>query len=418
MEHEQSSGSEGAVRSDALETMADLFGHSAELKKVKHGDTLTGTVVRVSPTEILIDIGCKCEGIVSGRELERLSPEDRASLRVGDQVVVYVLRPEDEEDGHIALSLARAWVEKDWADAQRMFENGEVYEGTVSGYNKGGLIVNFGRVRGFVPVSQLESSRGVARTGSEDQWSHMVGQKLRLKIIEIDRRRNRLIMSERAAMQEWRKGQRDRLLTSLKEGDVLTGRVSSLADFGAFVDLGGADGLVHLSELAWTPVAHPRDILKVGDMVQVYVLQVDSERQRISLSLKRLQPEPWAQVLGQYEIGQIVPATITRLASFGAFARVGEIEGLIHISELTDENITHPREVVNEGDAVQVKIIQIDPERRRIGLSLKQARGVADWEEYRAAHQAAPISSEAMHNVMPAAASTENIDAASAPPQG
>ena len=180
----------------------------------------------------------------------------------------------------------------------------------------------------------------------------MIGQKLRLKIIEIDRRRNRLILSERAAMQEWRKEHKERLLGDLKEGDVLKGRVTSLADFGAFVDLGGADGLIHLSELSWSRVSHPRDVLHVGDEVEVYVLNIDAERQRIGLSLKRLQPEPWSQVLGKYEIGQVVEATITKLANFGAFAQIDDVEGLIHLSELTDANITHPREVVKEGDRV------------------------------------------------------------------
>ncbi|PWH20783.1 MAG: 30S ribosomal protein S1 [Ardenticatenia bacterium] len=418
MEQEHLSGSKDAMRDEAMITMADLFDHSAELKDVKYGDILTGTVVRISPTEILIDIGCKCEGVVSGRELERLSPEDRAALKVGDKVSAYVLRPEIEDEGHVALSLMRAWVEEDWAKARRMFESGELYEGIVSGYNKGGLIVNFGHVRGFVPISQLESGRDAAKTGDESAWRQLIGQKLRLKIIEIDRQRNRLIMSERAAMQEWRKGQREQLMNSLKEGDVLTGRVSSLVDFGAFVDLGGADGLIHLSELSWMPVSHPREVVNVGDTVQVYVLHVDHARQRISLSLKRLQQEPWTQVLGQYEIGQIVPATITRLASFGAFARVGEVEGLIHISELTDENIAHPREVVQEGDAVQVKIIQIEPERRRMGLSLKQARGVADWEEYRSAQHAMPASSESAYDMPSAAMNADANDAAPSPIQG
>ena len=394
MEYNQSLVSEGAAGADSSMTMAELLEQSFDLKEVKRGDTLTGTVVRVSPSEILVDVGCKCEGIVSGRELDRLSREDLAELHEGDQVVVYVVRPEDDEDGHIALSLARAWVEKDWVNAQQLFESGQIYEGVVSGFNKGGLIVNFGRVRGFVPVSQLESSRGIARSGKEDQWSHMVGQNLRLKVIEIDRRRNRLIMSERAAMQEWRKGQRDRLLSSLNEGDVLTGRVTSLADFGAFVDLGGADGLIHLSEISWMPIAHPRDVMKMGDSVRVCVLQVDSSRQRISLSLKRLQPEPWSQVLGKYQIGQVVTATITRLASFGAFAKVDEVEGLVHISELSDANITHPREVLSEGDTVPLKIIHIDPERRRMGLSLKQASGASDWEEHQPEEPPAEVASE------------------------
>jgi small subunit ribosomal protein S1 len=205
---------------------------------------------------------------------------------------------------------------------------------------------------------------------------------LTLKIIEIDRRRNRLIFSERGAVEEERGKQKEKLLSTLKEGDVLTGRVTSLADFGAFVDLGGADGLIHLSELSWSHVSHPSDLLQVGDEIEVSVLNIDSERQRIGLSLKQLQPEPWSQVLEQFEIGQIVDARITKLANFGAFAQIGEIEGLIHQSELTDANITHPREVVKEGDQVSVKIIRIDPERRRMGLSLKQAEGDVDWQEY------------------------------------
>jgi small subunit ribosomal protein S1 len=205
---------------------------------------------------------------------------------------------------------------------------------------------------------------------------------LRLKVIEMDRRRNRLIFSERAAVDQWRKAQKEKLLDSLKEGDVLSGRVTSLADFGAFVDLGGADGLIHLSELSWSRVSHPRDLLQIGDELEVYVLNIDAERQRIGLSLKRLQPEPWSQVLDKYEIGQVVEATVTKLANFGAFAQIDDVEGLIHLSELTDANITHPREVVKEGDQVSVKIIRIDPDRRRIGLSLKQAEGEVEWQDY------------------------------------
>ena len=363
-------------------TMAELLEESFNVKKVQRGETLVGKVVRVSPTEVLIDVGAKSEGIVSGREMERLSSEDLEQLQPGDEVSVYVLRPEDEEDGHIALSLSRAWVEKDWKAAQKLYDAGDIYDGIVSGYNKGGLIVHFGRVRGFVPVSQLDSSRGINRSAKDEHWSQLVGEKMRLKIIEIDRRRNRLILSERAAMQEWRKEQKDKLLGELEEKQVIRGKVTSLADFGAFVDIGGADGLIHLSELSWAPVSHPNEVLKVGDTVEVYVLQVDADRQRISLSLKRLQPEPWSQVLDRYQIGEVVEAVITRLASFGAFARVADVEGLIHVSELSELNITHPREAVKEGDQVTVKIIHIDPERRRMGLSLKQADSVGDWQDY------------------------------------
>jgi len=381
MEDHQSSTGNRLSDSEPAMTMAQLLEQSYGIKAVQRGEIMMGTIVGITPHEILVDVGAKSEGIVAGREMEGLTPQDLAELHTGDEVPVYIVKPEDEE-GHILLSLTRARAEKDWLTAQKLYDSGESYEGIVVGHNKGGLIVHFGQVRGFVPGSQLASNRGAGSPGKDDRWNHMVGQKLRLKIIEIDRRRNRLILSERAAMQEWRKERKEKLLGDLKEGDMLKGRVTSLADFGAFVDLGGADGLIHLSELSWSRVSHPRDILHVGDEIEVYVLNIDAERQRIGLSLKRLQPEPWSQVLGKYEIGQVVEATITKLANFGAFAQIDEIEGLIHLSELTDANITHPREVVKEGDRVSVKIIRIDPERRRIGLSLKQAAGEADWEEY------------------------------------
>jgi small subunit ribosomal protein S1 len=209
-----------------------------------------------------------------------------------------------------------------------------------------------------------------------------MGEKLHLKIIEVDRTRNRLILSERAAAEEARKNKAN-LLLDLKEGDVRTGRVTSLADFGAFVDIGGVDGLIHLSELAWTRVSHPREVVKVGEEIQVYILSVDQDQQRVALSLKRLQPEPWSQVFDYYEINQIVDAVITKLTNFGAFARIDDrIEGLIHISEISDKNITHPREVLAEGQAVKVRIIHIDPERRRMGLSMKQVEDKENWADY------------------------------------
>ena len=372
---------DGSADSESKVTMAELLEQAYDLKQVRRGDILMGTIVHVGANEILVDIGSKSEGIIAGREVERLSQDDLANLNEGDQVPVYVVKPEDEE-GNTILSLARAQAEKDWLSAQKLYDSGEMYEGVVAGHNKGGLIVHFGQIRGFVPGSQLAGDQRPGGTGREDQWSNLVGEKLHLKIIEMDRRRNRLIFSERAAVDQWRKEQKEKLLDSLKEGDVLSGRVTSLADFGAFVDLGGADGLIHLSELSWSRVSHPRDLLQVGDELEVYVLNIDVERQRIGLSLKRLQPEPWSQVLDKYEIGQVVEATVTKLANFGAFAQIDEVEGLIHLSELTDANITHPREVVKEGDQVSVKIIRIDPDRRRIGLSLKQAEGEVEWQDY------------------------------------
>lgn len=357
------------------QSMAELMDQTYNLKALKRGDIVEGTVVHVSPHEILVDIGAKSEGVVSLRELEQMEPDELRKIKVGDQVLACVLNPESQEGGGPVLSLKRAELEKDWRLSEKCFQEGRIVECTVSAYNRGGLIVHLGKVRGFVPASQLSGYKHSPerKAETEEFLASLVGQKLQLKIIELDRSRNRLIFSERAAAQEWSKIQKEKLLNELKEGQTRIGRVSSLCDFGAFVDLGGADGLIHLSELSWTRVNHPREVLQVGDEVEVYILSVDRERQRIGLSLKKLQPEPWSLVNEKYSIGQLVEGTITKLADFGAFALVdGEIEGLIHISELSNETIRHPREVVKEGDTITLRIIGIDPERRRMGLSLRQ----------------------------------------------
>jgi small subunit ribosomal protein S1 len=337
------------------------------------GDVIEGTVVRVDKDEILVDIGFKSEGVIPSQEVANEHSE--AVLNVGDRVMVYVVHPETKE-GNIVLSLAKAHLEQDWQEAQTKFDEGETFELEVIGYNRGGLIVRFGEIRGFVPASQVYDLRGPAPADQPDQrMQKMVGRKLRLKIIEVDRTKNRLILSETAASRGWRSEQKERLLNELQRGDVRHGRVSGLADFGAFVDLGGADGLVHLSELSWQPVSHPSDILKVGDEVDVYVVDVDREKKRIALSLKRMQREPWDTVESTYQVGQLVPVTITKLTTFGAFARLPDgIEGLIHISELSNERIAHPKNVVGVGEAVTVRIVRIEPERRRLGLSLRQAQ--------------------------------------------
>ncbi|MCD6291122.1 MAG: S1 RNA-binding domain-containing protein, partial [Anaerolineae bacterium] len=262
------------------------------------GEIRDGVVVSVSDSEILIDIGAKSEGIVSGHELERLGPELK-NLKPGDPVVAYVVRPEDR-DGNIVLSLTKAQQERDWRRAEELLESQEIFEGTVSGYNRGGVIVKLGKVRGFVPKSQLANTHRseVEAQGETDEpwWAGLVGTNLQLKVIELDRRRNRLILSERQALREWRRSQKERLLESLKKGDHVRGRVSSLANFGAFVDLGGADGLIHLSEISWGRINHPSEVLQVGQEVEVEVINVDRERKRIGLSLRRLQPEPWSVV--------------------------------------------------------------------------------------------------------------------------
>ena len=364
-----------------------------DFKTLSRGDVLEGKVVRVSPEEVLIDVGWKYEGTISRRELESMGPAAIEEIKVGDEVLAYVVNPENK-DGRIVLSLRQAELEKEWRSLEKLFQSGEIFEGMVTGYNKGGLIVQLGQVRGFVPSSQLvppspgDKERALTR---EERRAKMVGQQLWLKIIELDRQRNRLILSERAANRIRRKEQKEQLLASLREGDVCRGRVSSLCDFGAFVDLGGADGLIHLSELSWGRVSHSREVLQVGQEVDVYVMNVDREKRRIGLSLKRLQPDPWSQAEEKYSEGQLVEGTITKLTDFGAFARLkgDEIEGLIHVSELSNDRIAHPKEVVKEGETLTLRIIRLDPRRRRMGLSLKSVAKAEyadlDWRVEQAA---------------------------------
>ena len=387
-----------SAEDEQLMSMADLLAQQEDtLEQIKPGRIVKGVVASKRPGEIFVDVGAKYEGLVDPRDLDNLSPEELAEIKIGDTIPVYIVKTQSEEDDHILLSLSQARAEKDWDEAERLFKAKDLIESKVIGHNKGGLIVGFGHVRGFVPGSQLTSVQ-YGGANKANRWDQLTGETLRLKIIEVDRSRNRLILSERAAADELRKEEikeKSKLLEQLAEGDIRQGQVTSLADFGAFVDIGGIDGLIHLSELAWTHVAHPSEILKVGDAVDVYILNIEHEQQRVALSLKRLQPEPWSQVFDYYQINQVVDAEITKLTNFGAFARIdNRIEGLIHISEITDKNITHPREAVSEGEEVKVRIIHIDPERKRMGLSMKQVEGQEDWEEYQEAQQPVADDSE------------------------
>lgn len=358
--------------------MSALMDDALTFRRLQPGDILDGMIVSVTPTEVLVDVGAKSEGVVPSKELERLGREGLEGLKVGQTIPVFVVRAEDR-DGNLILSIRRAEEEGDWRDAQKLYEQGEALESQVAGFNKGGLIVRLGKLRGFVPASQLLGDhRGSDAQQPEQRWARLVGTFIHVRIIELNRKRKRLILSERAAQRQVRDAQKADLLENLRAGEVRHGVVSSLADFGAFVNLGGADGLIHLSELSWNRAAKPRDILKVGQEVDVYVLSVDQEKKRIALSLKRLEQEPWATAESRYHIGQLVEGTITRLANFGAFALVNdELEGLIHISELSDSRINHPQEVVHEGEKHVMRVIRIDPKRRRMGLSLKR---VADPE--------------------------------------
>lgn len=368
-------------------SMAELLAQEEDFFRVlESGEIVKGVVASKRSGEILVDVGAKSEGIVDPKDMANLSEEELAEIRLGNTISVYVLSTQTDEEGHrIMLSITRARIEKDWDEAERLYEAQESIESEVIGNNKGGLIVNFGQVRGFVPGSQLVNTQygGHSRP---DRWNQLTGETLKLKIIEVDRNRNRLILSERAAadeIREEREKEKDEFLADLVEGEVRPGRVTSLANFGAFVDIGGVDGLIHLSELAWTHVSNPGEVLNVGDEIDVYILNVDRDKKRVALSLKRLEPEPWSQVFDYYEINQVVDAVITKLTNFGAFARIDDrIEGLIHISEISDRNIAHPREVLAEGQEVNVRIIHIDPERRRMGLSMKEVDAQENWAEY------------------------------------
>jgi small subunit ribosomal protein S1 len=367
-------------------TMAELLENpDNEVKSLKHGDVVEGTVVRIDPDEILVDFGGKSEGVVSNRELmSRRGPRDgdegRAELKMGDEVLVYVLQPESPE-GHAVLSLRRAGLERKWRGMQERFDAGEIVEARVIDHNKGGLIVDLG-VRGFVPISQIvdfprrprdEQPRDAAQEIAE-KLQPFVGRTLRLKILEVNRKANRLILSEKVALYEERREKRDELFSSLQVGQRVTGQVRSIAPFGVFIDLGGIDGLVHKSELSWNKVNNPETAYAIGDEVEAEVIDINHERGRISLSIRRLQPDPWQESVAKYNIGDVIEGTVTKLVNFGAFVRVEEgLEGLIHISELSNQRVAHPGDVVKEGEVLKLKIISLDSERHRLGLSLKQA---------------------------------------------
>ncbi len=355
--------------------MAALLEESLEYRSPQRGEIVEGQVMGWDRDGVLVDIGAKSEGIVLRHEMQSLGSDPESRVKAGDKLLVFVVQP-DTPDGQIVLSLDRARGEQGWHTLQERFESGESFEGEVTGYNKGGLLVNVEGVNAFVPLSQVVGVR--PDRGRDDGGSSLaeaVGRTLRLKVIEINRRRNRVILSERAALQEWRIQQKERLIQELHEGDIRRGRVSSVRSFGVFVDLGGADGLAHLSELSWERDKSPSELFRVGDEVNVYVTKIDAENKKIALSLRRANPEQWDNVVNKYREGQVVTGLVTKLVTFGAFARIeGPVEGLIHVSELVDRRIGHPKEVAREGDLLPLKIVRIERDRHRLGLSLRRAR--------------------------------------------
>ena len=357
--------------------MAELLRESASPITIKRGDVVEGVIVRIDQDEILVDIGLKSEGVLSTKELPANGYGSFNELHLNDKVLVYVIQPETP-DGHALLSLKRANAERQWRIAEQQYRDGELLKARVIDYNKGGLIVDVSGIRGFVPISQiLNLKREEVASGGDNQETaaklqSMKDKELQLKIIEINRARNRLILSERLAVQEWRQRRREELLDELRPGEVRRGVVSNLANFGAFVDLGGADGLVHISQLAWSRVNHPSEVLHVGQEVEVQVLSVDKDKKKIALSIKRAEVDPWTTVEQRYTPGQVVTGVITKIAPFGAFARIEDgIEGLIHLSELTPG--MDPKANLHEGQQLQLRILRIEADRRRLGLSLRQA---------------------------------------------
>jgi small subunit ribosomal protein S1 len=349
------------------------FLEAETFRSPRRGEVVEGPIVRITRDGAWIDFGAKSEGLIPLAEMHSLGPEPLQQLQVGEEVTAMVMRTDDDE---ITLSIDKARGERGWRVAQRHMERNEVFEATVVGYNKGGLLAEVDGVQGFIPTSHItglrsDSADSPARTA---ELAGRMNEVIKVKVIEMNRRRNRLILSERMAHQEWRTQQKERLIEELREGEVRTGRVSSISPFGVFIDLGGADGLAHISELSWDRSKTPQELVKIGDEVEAYILKVDPETKRIALSLRRAQPDRWEDIVTRYQIGQLVEGTVTKLATFGAFVRIdGALEGLVHISELSDRKIVNPKEVVAEGDVLTLKIVRIEPERHRLGLSLRQA---------------------------------------------
>lgn len=378
---------------EALESYLDE--HDYNLPEA--GDIRKAVIVSITDDGVIVDLGVKRDGFVAPADLAKLSEKERAELAVDQEIPVYIISTGNHES--LNVSIHRAYLNDDWIKAQELLESGDVTEAEVVGYNRGGALVEFGRLRGFIPLSQLSDFRpGMKDREKQRLLSKLRGEFLPLKVIEVDRRRRRLVVSHRDAQREWLAARREERFTELEAGQTLHGRVSSLRDFGAFVDIGdGVEGLVHVSELAWYRIEHPREVTKVGAEMDVYILNVDAERQRISLSRKRLLPDPWSQVEEKYAIGELVEGTITRLVNYGAFVELEPgIEGLLHSSKLARNDVNDPSEIVREGEKHLLRVISIDPKRQRIGLSLKAVtqQEQIDWmmrQEAQAAAEAETV---------------------------
>jgi len=348
---------------------AALLEESFAFEQPERGDLLTGLVLAIDNQGMIVDVGMKRDGVVPRNDLERM---EGIVYHIGDEIPVMVLQPEDQ-DGNLIVSVSQARQSEDWTKAEELMESGDIWEGVVTDANRGGLIVPFGNLRGFVPASHvMDLPRGLNENDRKGHMGSLVGKKVAVKVIEVNRKRRRLVLSQRDAQRGRRDLRKETLLEELQEGEVRRGVVSGLRDFGAFVDLGGADGLIHISELAWHRVKHPRELLAVGDEIEVFILRLDREGKRIGLSLKRLQPNPWAMVDEMYHVGQLIEGEVSRVAQFGAFVSLEPgIEALLHTSQMADPAPEDPTGLLMEGQKLLMRIISIESHRQRLGLSLK-----------------------------------------------
>ena len=385
---------------DTSSDFAALLAESDKIMAAKRGDILTGIVIHIDAMGALVDVNLKRDGVVPRNDLESMG-DALANLTPGDEIDVMVVHPEDR-DGNLILSAHRALQNIDWKRAEELMAESETYYGEVSAANKGGLIVPFGNLRGFVPASHVASlPRDLNEEERIERLSAYIGGQIDLKIIEVSPSRRRLVLSQREAQRADREKRKQELMDVLQEGDTYKGTVTGFRDFGAFVDLGGADGLIHISELAWHRVNHPSEILNAGDEIDVYILRLDKERNRIGLSLKRLEDNPWERVDELYAINQLIEGTVTRIVTFGAFVELDTgIEALLHISQISDPPPEDPRYAVLEGQRLLLRIVSIESERQRMGLSLKAVSDeeLNEWEDKIEAERAAESEEDQPEN--------------------
>ncbi len=373
----------------------------------RRGEIRNAIILQIDPREIIVDMGVKQDGIVPSQDIERLDPEVRASLKVGGEVPVYVLNPRDQDD-NLIVSINMGLQQYDWEKARQLLTSEDVVQVSVTGHNKGGVLVRWNRLEGFIPSSHLISIN--LSNERRDIWNEVMNKQLGVKVIEVDQDRRRLIFSEREAQKEWRAQQKARLLAELKESDIVKGVVTGLRDFGAFVNLGGADGLIHVSELAWHRVDHPRDVLKVGDEIDVYVLNLDRGSNRIALSRKRLLSDPWEDADKRYHEGQLVEGTVTNVVDFGAFIALDNgLEGLLHLSEMGDGSLKEPYSYVKKGDRLSLRISHLEPEKRRVGFTQRWGTEAGEGGE-----KPAEASGDAPGGEVPSAP-VDEVPAAEAP---